>query len=99
MQLSRVVTPPKPGSTDLPRWRPLTMHGVSHPDNGGCDTNRKLRVGGIISMQSSHSLDRLAVKFDHERLVGDAGLSCPPLDLFDDHVDLGDAPGRANVGH
>lgn len=58
-------------------------------------------------MQSSHSLDRVAVTFDDERLVADAGLVLPATlaqhlglrELFDDHVDLGDAPGRANVGH
>lgn len=58
-------------------------------------------------MQSSHSLDRLAVTFDDGRLVADAGLVLPATlaqhlglrQLFDDHVDLGDAPGRANVGH
>lgn len=58
-------------------------------------------------MQSSHSLDRLAVTFDDERLVADAGLVLPATlaqhlglrELFDDHVDLGDAPGHANVGH
>lgn len=58
-------------------------------------------------MQSSHSLDRLAVTFDDERLVADAGLVLPATlaqhlglrELFDDHVHLGDAPGRANVGH
>ncbi|HET7486333.1 MAG TPA: IS1380 family transposase [Acidimicrobiales bacterium] len=58
-------------------------------------------------MQSSHSLDRLAVTFDDERLVADAGLVLPATlaqhlglrELFDDHVDLGDAAGHANVGH
>ena len=55
---------------------------------------------------SSHSLDRLTVTFDDERLVANAGLVLPATmaqhlglkDLFDEHVDLGDAPGRANVG-
>ena len=58
-------------------------------------------------MRSSHSLDALAVTFDDERLVADAGLMLPATlaqhlglrELFDDHVDLGDAPGHANVGH
>jgi hypothetical protein len=60
-----------------------------------------------FSMRSSHSLDGMAVTFDDERLVADAGLIGPATlaqhlglrELFDDHVDLGDAPGRANVGH
>ncbi len=57
-------------------------------------------------MRSSHSLDAIAVTFDDERLVADAGLILPATlaqhlglkELLDDHVDLGDAPGHANVG-
>jgi len=57
-------------------------------------------------MQSSHSLDAIDVTFDDERLVANAGLIQPATlaqhlglrELFDTHVDLGDAPGRANVG-
>jgi hypothetical protein len=56
---------------------------------------------------SCHSLDRLGVTFDDERLVANAGLIAPAslsqhlglLELFDQRVDLGTAPGRANVGH
>ena len=56
---------------------------------------------------SCHSLDRLDVTFDDERLVANAGLMQPATlaqhlglrELFDEHVDLGDAAGRANVGH
>lgn len=56
---------------------------------------------------SCHSLDRLDVTFDDERLVANAGLVLPATlaqhlglrELFDEHVDLGDAAGRANVGH
>lgn len=58
-------------------------------------------------MRSSHSLDRLDVTFDDEHAVADAGLVLPATlaqhlglrELFDESVDLGDAPGRANVGH
>lgn len=58
-------------------------------------------------MRVSHSLDAVKVTFDDERLVGDAGLIAPATlaqhlglkELFDAYVDLGDAPGRANVGH
>jgi hypothetical protein len=58
-------------------------------------------------MPSSHSLDAIEVTFDDERLVADAGLIVPATlaqhlglrGLFDSHVDLGDAAGRANVGH
>lgn len=54
-----------------------------------------------------HSLDRVGVAFDDERLVANAGLIAPASlsqhlglrELFDARVDLGDAPGRANVGH
>ena len=54
-----------------------------------------------------HSLDRYDVTFDDEHLVANAGLMLPATlaqhlglrELFDEHVDLGDAVGRANVGH
>ncbi|MGH7319940.1 MAG: IS1380 family transposase [Candidatus Rokuibacteriota bacterium] len=57
-------------------------------------------------MRSSHSLDRLAVTFDDERAVADAGLLLPAtlaqhlglVTLVDERVDLGDTPGRANPG-
>jgi hypothetical protein len=58
-------------------------------------------------MRFCHSLDRREVTFDDDHLVANAGLMLPAtlaqhlglLDLFDEHVDLGEAPGRANVGH
>jgi hypothetical protein len=57
-------------------------------------------------MRSSHSLDRLDVAFDDDRLVADAGLLLPATlahhlglrELVDEHVDLGERPGRANAG-
>ncbi len=57
-------------------------------------------------MQVSHSLDSIGVSFDDDHLVGSAGLIAPATlaqhlglkELFESHVDLGDAPGRANVG-
>ena len=57
-------------------------------------------------MQSSHSLHRLDVAFDDDHLVADAGLLLPATlahhlglrELVDEHVHLGDKPGRANVG-
>ena len=57
-------------------------------------------------MPSSHSLDAIDVTFDDELLVANAGHIQPATlaqhlglrELFDTHVDLGDAPGRANVG-
>ena len=50
--------------------------------------------------------DRIQVAFDDHRLVANAGLILPitlarhlgPGELVDRHVDLGDAPGRANAG-
>ena len=61
---------------------------------------------GTLSMRSSHSLDALAVQFDDDNAVADAGLLLPATlaqhlglrELFYDHVSLGDVPGRANVG-
>lgn len=57
-------------------------------------------------MPFSHSLDRLDVIFDDQHLVANAGLMLPATlaqhlglrELFDRHVDLGEARGRANVG-
>ena len=57
-------------------------------------------------MRSSHSLDRLAVSFDDDHAVANAGLLLPATlaqhvglrDLVDAHVDLGEAPGKANAG-
>ena len=57
-------------------------------------------------MRSSHSLDRLETAFDDDRLVANAGLLLPATlaqhlglqQLVDAHLDLGAAPGRANVG-
>ena len=48
--------------------------------------------------------DRICVPFDDHRLVANAGLILPTTlaqhlglgELVDNHVDLGDAPGRAN---
>ena len=50
--------------------------------------------------------DRIQVAFDDHRLVANAGLLLPVTlahhlglrELVDNHVDLGDAPGRANSG-
>jgi hypothetical protein len=58
-------------------------------------------------MRSSHSLDRVDVMFDDEHAVADAGLVLPATlaqhlelrELIDETVVLGDAAGRANVGH
>jgi Transposase DDE domain group 1 len=57
-------------------------------------------------MRSSHSLDRLDVAFDDDRLVADAGLLLPATlalhlglkELVEQYLDLGRKPGRANVG-
>ncbi|HYN70849.1 MAG TPA: IS1380 family transposase [Candidatus Eisenbacteria bacterium] len=57
-------------------------------------------------MRSSHSLDRLETAFDDDRLVADAGLLLPATlahhlglrELVDEHLDLGNKPGRANAG-
>ena len=76
-------------------------------DDDGYDANIVPVQEGIFSMRSSHSLDRVDVIFDDEHAVADAGLMLPATlaqhlglrELFDDAVDLGDAAGRANVGH
>ena len=76
-------------------------------DDDGYDANIVPIQEGIFSMRSSHSLDRVDVIFDDEHAVADAGLVLPATlaqhlelrELIDDSVDLGDAAGRANVGH
>ena len=57
-------------------------------------------------MKSSHTPSRMKIAFDDNNLVANTGLILPAvlaerlglLELFDSCVDLGSAPGRANVG-
>ena len=57
-------------------------------------------------MLSPEPPDRIRVSCDNHRLVANAGLLLPVTlahhlglgELVDRHVDLGDAPGRANAG-
>ncbi len=57
-------------------------------------------------MLSRNHPDRIRIAFDDTRLVANAGLLLPVTlaqhlglcELVDSHVDLGDAPGRANTG-
>jgi len=57
-------------------------------------------------VRSSHSPDQISVTFDDDHAVADAGLILAASlaeglglrELFDTHVDLGDAPGAANAG-
>ena len=57
-------------------------------------------------MLSRNHPDRIQVTFDEPRLVANAGLMVPLTlahhlglgELVDNHLDLGDAPGRANGG-
>ena len=57
-------------------------------------------------MLSPSDPDRIQIAFDDPRLVDNAGLILPVTlaqhlglrELVDHHVDLGDAPGRANPG-
>ena len=59
-----------------------------------------------FQVQSSHSLDRLHVSFNDQRLVANAGLVLPATlaqhlglaELLSEHIDLGEGPGSANVG-
>jgi hypothetical protein len=80
---------------------PLTWENVV------ADITFKARLEGTFRMQVSRSLDTIAVTFDDERLVANAGLIAPASlaehlglkSLLEERVDLADAPGRANVGH
>ena len=75
-------------------------------ENVSCETAQTPGEKGTHQMQSSHSLDRLSVAFSDSRAVADAGLVLPATlaeklglrELYDQAVDLGDAPGRGNVG-
>ena len=57
-------------------------------------------------MLSRNHPDRIRIAFDDHRLVANAGLLLPVTlaqhlglrELVDSHLDLGDAPGRANTG-
>ena len=57
-------------------------------------------------MLSRNHPDGIQIAFDDTRLVANAGLLLPVTlaqrlglrELVDSHVDLGDAPGRANMG-
>ena len=57
-------------------------------------------------MLARHHPDRIQITFDDHRLVANAGLVLPATlalhlglpQLVQEHLDLGDAPGRANTG-
>jgi hypothetical protein len=57
-------------------------------------------------VRSSHSPDQIAVTFDHDHAVADAGVILVASlaeglvlgELFAAHVDLGDTAGAANIG-
>ena len=57
-------------------------------------------------MLPQNNPDRIQIAFDDHRLVNNAGLLLPSTlalrvglrELVDHHLDLGDAPGRANAG-
>ena len=57
-------------------------------------------------MLSRNHLDHIQIAFDDDHLVANAGLLLPVTlaqrlglrEFVDSHVDLGDAPGRANTG-
>jgi hypothetical protein len=61
---------------------------------------------GACQVGTCRSPDTIAVSFDDQHLVADAGLILAATlaeglllrELFDEGVDLGDAPGAANVG-
>src|SRR5580658_4886192 len=65
-----------------------------------------LAEGTALMRSSSHGPDRIRVTFDDDHAVANAGLIAPATlaqhlgirELFDELVDLGAAPGRANVG-
>ena len=70
------------------------------------DTENRPETRNTYQILPRNDPDRIHVSFDDHRLLADAGLILPvPLahhlgldELVDRHVDLGDAPGRANAG-
>ena len=82
-----------PDATGLPRSGPPRMSYCRRPKSR-------------YKMLPLESPDRIRVAFDDHRLVANAGLLLPASlalrlglnELADSHVDLGDAPGRANTG-
>lgn len=82
-------------------------NGALNWDNSGCEATIWPKVGGTFSMQRSlQVLERMEVVFDDDNAVTNGGLVLPMSlagrlgvrELVDGLVDLGDAPGRANVG-
>jgi hypothetical protein len=75
-------------------------------ENGVAEATVRPSQEDTCSVRSSHSPDQLTVTFDDDHAVADAGLILAASlaeglglrELFDTHVDLGDAPGAANVG-
>ena len=70
------------------------------------DTRNQAETRSAQRMLPRNDLDRIEIAFDDHRLVANAGLILPVTlahhlglgELVGDHVDLGDAAGRANVG-
>jgi len=70
------------------------------------ETENRPETRSTQKMLSRNEPDRIQIAFDDHRLVANAGLLLPVTlahhlglgQLVDRHVDLGDAPGRANVG-
>ena len=70
------------------------------------ETRNRPETRSTQRMLPRERLDRIEIAFDDHRLVANAGLILPVTlahhlglgELVDRHVDLGDAPGRANAG-
>ena len=70
------------------------------------ETENRSQNRSTQQMQSRNHPDRIQIAFDDTRLVANAGLILPATlarhlglsQLVQEHLDLGDAPGRANPG-
>ena len=89
-----------------------SLSGIQHSGarNSRSAPTRRPRATTTVQRRANRdckSLDRLDVTFDDDHSVADAGLVLTATlaqhlglrELFDECVDLGEAPGRANVGH
>ena len=72
-----------------------------------CETPNRPETRSTKKLLPREQLDRIQIALDDRRLVANAGLILPITlahrlglgELVDHHVDLRDAPGRANAGH
>ena len=103
-----MLSPDPPVRQEVEVGRAIREKGLPARENGGYHTcHIPYRKAPFRCVHLATAWTGSEVTFDDERLVANAGLIAPASlaqhlglrELFDQRVDLGDAPGRANVGH